>query len=135
MFYLACKYFWATNVGHLQQSSSAFQNPQWEWKPLLVGRQAGWQKPRCHFPEIFSAFFKIFQKGCLAIATLKQTFTFFGRDFALFNTFTWQNPYQKNESWFQSSDGQPALLIIVKSFKKVGKVLICRVAETQVPFS
>ena len=31
----------------------------------------------------------------LAIATLKPTFNFFGRDFAIFNTFTWQNPYQE----------------------------------------
>ena len=36
-------------------------------------------------------------KGWLAIATLKPTFTFLGRDFAIFNTFTWQNPYQ--EKW------------------------------------
>ena len=35
-------------------------------------------------------------KGWLAIATLKPTFTFLGRDFAIFNTFTWQNPYQEN---------------------------------------
>ena len=49
-------------------------------------------------------------KGWLAIATLKPTFTFLGRDFAIFNTFTWQNPYQKSESWFQSCDGQPTLL-------------------------
>jgi hypothetical protein len=41
-----------------------------------------------------------FQKDWLAIATLKPTFTFLGRDFAIFNTFTWQNPYQKSESWF-----------------------------------
>ena len=34
-------------------------------------------------------------KGWLAIATLKPTFTFLGRDFAIFNTFTWQNLYQK----------------------------------------
>ena len=33
------------------------------------------------------------------IATLKPTFTFLGRDFAIFNTFTWQNPFQKKESW------------------------------------
>ena len=39
-------------------------------------------------------------KGWLAIATLKPTFTFLGRDFAIFKTFTWQNPYQKSESWF-----------------------------------
>ena len=38
-----------------------------------------------------------FQKDWLAIATLKPTFTFLGRDFAIFNTFTWQNPYQ--EKW------------------------------------
>ena len=31
---------------------------------------------------------------------LKQTFTFLGRDFAIFNTFTWQNPCQESESWF-----------------------------------
>ena len=37
-------------------------------------------------------------KDWLAIATLKPTFTFLGRDFAIFNTFTWQNPYQKSES-------------------------------------
>ena len=39
-------------------------------------------------------------KGWLAIATLKPTFTFLGRDFAIFKTFTWQNRYQKSESWF-----------------------------------
>ena len=38
-----------------------------------------------------------YRKGWLAIATLKPTFTFLGRDFAIFNTFTWQNPYQ--EKW------------------------------------
>jgi hypothetical protein len=36
-------------------------------------------------------------KGWVAIATLKPTFTFLVRDFAIFNTFTWQNPYQ--EKW------------------------------------
>ena len=34
-------------------------------------------------------------KGWLAIVTLKPTFTFLGWDFAIFNTFTWQNPYQE----------------------------------------
>jgi hypothetical protein len=34
-------------------------------------------------------------KGLAAIATLKPTFTFLGRYFAIFNTFTWQNPYQE----------------------------------------
>ena len=29
------------------------------------------------------------------IATIKPTFTFLGRDFAIFNTLTWQNPYQE----------------------------------------
>ena len=36
-------------------------------------------------------------KGWLPSAKLKPTFTFFGRDFAIFNTFSWQNPYQ--EKW------------------------------------
>ena len=40
-------------------------------------------------------------KGWLAIATLKPTFTFIGRDFAIFNTFTWQNPYQKVKVGFR----------------------------------
>ena len=30
----------------------------------------------------------------------KTNFHFFGRDFAIFNTFTWQNTYQKSESCF-----------------------------------
>ena len=35
------------------------------------------------------------QKGWLPNAKLKPTFTFLVRDFAIFNTFTWQNPYQE----------------------------------------
>ena len=36
------------------------------------------------------------RKGWLPSAKLKPTFTFFfGRDFAIFNTFSWQNPYQE----------------------------------------
>ena len=34
-------------------------------------------------------------KGWLPSAKLKPTFTFLGRDFAIFNTFSWQNPYQE----------------------------------------
>ena len=34
-------------------------------------------------------------KGWLPSAKLKPTFTFLGRDFSIFNTFSWQNPYQK----------------------------------------
>ena len=37
---------------------------------------------------------KIF-KGWLPSAKLKPTLTFLVRDFAIFNTFTWQNPYQE----------------------------------------
>ena len=35
------------------------------------------------------------QKGWLPSAKLEPTFTFLGRDFAIFNTFSWQNPYQE----------------------------------------
>ena len=35
------------------------------------------------------------KKAWLPSAKLKPTFTFLGRDFAIFNTFTWQNPYQE----------------------------------------
>jgi len=49
------------------------------------------------------------KKGWLAIATLKPTFTFLGRDFVIFNTFTWENPNQKSESLFKISDGKPAI--------------------------
>ena len=41
------------------------------------------------------------QKGWLAIATLKPTFTFLGRDFAIFNTFTWQIPTKKVKVGFR----------------------------------
>ena len=48
--------------------------------------------------------FHIFERSCIfylkgwpAIAKLKPTFTLLGRDFAVFNTFTYQNPYQ--EKW------------------------------------
>ena len=34
-------------------------------------------------------------KGWLAIATLKPTFTFLGKDFAIFNTLTWENLFQE----------------------------------------
>ena len=37
------------------------------------------------------------RKGWLPSAKLKRTFTFLGKDFARFNTFTWENPYQ--EKW------------------------------------
>ena len=40
---------------------------------------------------------KSLYKGWLPSAKLKPTFTFLGRDFAIFNTFGWQNPYQ--ERW------------------------------------
>ena len=36
-----------------------------------------------------------FQKDWLAIATRKPTFTFLGRDFAIFNTFTWGEIWKK----------------------------------------
>ena len=36
-----------------------------------------------------------FNKSWLPSAKLKQTFTFLGKDFAIFNTFTWENPYQE----------------------------------------
>ena len=46
--------------------------------------------------------FHIFERSCIfylkgwpAIAKLKPTFTLLGRDFAVFNTFTYQNPYQE----------------------------------------
>ena len=35
------------------------------------------------------------QKGWFPSAKLKPTFTFLVRDFAIFNTFTWQNPFQE----------------------------------------
>ena len=34
-------------------------------------------------------------KGWLPSAKLEPTFTFLGRDFAIFNTFSWHNPYQE----------------------------------------
>ena len=38
-----------------------------------------------------------YRKGWLPSAKLKWTFTFLGKDFAIFNTLTWENPYQ--EKW------------------------------------
>ena len=35
------------------------------------------------------------QKGWLPSAKLEPTFTFLSREFAIFNTFSWQNPYQE----------------------------------------
>ena len=70
---------------------------------LMTGTRSSeylWRKSRTAFNKKlrFSPISK--GKGCLAIATLNPTFTFLGRDFAIFNTFSWQNHYQKSESWF-----------------------------------
>ena len=45
--------------------------------------------------EFFPMLAYVNLKGWLAITTLKPTFTFLGRNFAIFNTFTWQNLYQE----------------------------------------
>ena len=46
-------------------------------------------------PQVY--ILQVFLSGWLPSAKLKPTFTFPVRDFATFNTFTWQNPFQ--EKW------------------------------------
>ena len=55
----------------------------------------------------------------------ETNFHFFGRDFAIYNTFTWQNPYQKSEIWFQRCDGQQALEKCIYQKYFVGQDLVC----------
>ena len=44
---------------------------------------------------VYLKFNQCMEKGWLPSAKLKPTFTFLGRNFAIFNTFSWQNPYQE----------------------------------------
>ena len=87
------------------------RNTQWAcWQCYGYGRTDGKVggicliiKPTTIFPIQHSPFAcqssaaELISKGWPPSAKLKPTFTFLGRDFAIFNTFSWKNSYQ--EKW------------------------------------